>query len=462
MLHISERETWQTDMKNLLLARNRSLLLWLTIALVLMFYRPAPCPAQMQKTFTPRLSVQEQYDDNVDLDSRDERSDWITTVSPGFLLELDLEKTRMGLDYQAGFAFYANDSSRNTINHHARLDLNQALAQHLTLNVRDAFSRTEDPITEQDQRISSSRNRRVRYRNDGEANLAYQFGPDDVVTTGYRNRYFDSRSRDEEDSTGNEGFVNVDTWFGPRFGMGLNAQYGRAQFKQPNNYTGDVTEDFKQYQAGTTLRYRWRPGRLTYCGYSLIYQDYERSSRKSNYDDFYLHQGTVGVNLLLAPHTTLDAEGGYYYQDYDRGQSRNGGLFNVALSTRREKAAFRVSGSGGYTQDYFTAENQGFTRYYQVSGSASYKLSEDLGVFAAGRYRWEDIYGQNDRKTRDDKVWQASGGFNYSFWRYLTLSLEGMHTERDSTDKRNTNRDYNDYTDNRVTLRLTAAYPIPF
>ncbi|MGB6378338.1 MAG: hypothetical protein WBG24_16625, partial [Syntrophobacteria bacterium] len=34
--------------------------------------------AQTEATFTPRISVSETYDDNIDLDPDDEESDWIT------------------------------------------------------------------------------------------------------------------------------------------------------------------------------------------------------------------------------------------------------------------------------------------------------------------------------------------------------------------------------------------------
>jgi len=39
--------------------------------------------AQTKSTFTPRVSVSETYDDNIDLDPDNEESDYITVVSPG-------------------------------------------------------------------------------------------------------------------------------------------------------------------------------------------------------------------------------------------------------------------------------------------------------------------------------------------------------------------------------------------
>ena len=36
-----------------------------------------------QITFTPRISLTEAYNDNIDLDRRNKMGDWVTTVSPG-------------------------------------------------------------------------------------------------------------------------------------------------------------------------------------------------------------------------------------------------------------------------------------------------------------------------------------------------------------------------------------------
>ena len=41
-----------------------------------------------QVSFTPRVSVTEEYNDNVDLDRKGKKDDFITTVSPGATLEV--------------------------------------------------------------------------------------------------------------------------------------------------------------------------------------------------------------------------------------------------------------------------------------------------------------------------------------------------------------------------------------
>ena len=47
----------------------------------------AAAAAHAQLTFTPRVSVTEEYNDNINLDRKNKMDDWITTVSPGATLE---------------------------------------------------------------------------------------------------------------------------------------------------------------------------------------------------------------------------------------------------------------------------------------------------------------------------------------------------------------------------------------
>ena len=155
------------------------------------------------------------------------------------------------MDYEAGFSFYLQDSSRDTIRYRGQISWDQQLAQYLSLNVSNTLTRTEDPVTEEDGRITDiATERDVQYRNTGEASLAGQFGPEDRVTVGYRNHLLDSRSDDTEDSRGNEGFISLNTQFVPQFGMGLTSGITRFEFQQSSGFTGEPTEDFYTYQAG--------------------------------------------------------------------------------------------------------------------------------------------------------------------------------------------------------------------
>ena len=273
---------------------------------------------EMRKTVTPRVSVQEQYDDNVDLDPKGrEESDWITSALPGIALTMEGPRTNLNFDYEASFSFYKEDSDRDTTGHRVHALWDQGLSQHVTFHLSDRFVRSEDPIWEYEDRIEDvQRERRVYYRNTGEASLAYAFGKEDEFEVGYRNRYVDDRSSEDEDSLGHTGFANLDLWFGPRYGISLTPSYTRADFEQES--------DFDQYAGGLTLNYRWKPKARTYCRYDYTYTDFDPSRDDERDDD------PSDVNHLL-PGKDKHHQDGHKNDPADDARNLDCGVFSLFL-----------------------------------------------------------------------------------------------------------------------------------
>jgi hypothetical protein len=424
------------------------------IALGLMLF-PEIGRAQTKGTFTPRVSISETYDDNIDLEPDNEDTDWITVVSPGANFQLESQYTQLALDYEAGFSFYAKDSSRDTTRHRARISWDQLLAEHWRLNLNNTFSRSEDPITVEDDRITDiSNEREVQYRNTGEASMSYQFGAEDLLTLGYRNHLLNSDSDQTEDSRANEGFLTFGAWFIPDFGIDLTSSFGRWEFQQPRGFTGLPTDDFYRYSGTLTMNYRWRQQRIGYARYNIVYQDFDHEfgalSTLAN-EDYVVHQATVGLISGLGPNTDFEAEFGYFRQELDDRKGEDGYVLNANFSTQREKISFLAESNNGYEQDYGTSQNRGFSKYSDNSARVDYEVIENLNIFATARYRWEDFTETN----RTDHTYGGRAGLGYIFHRWLTLFLEGGHLRRDSDE------DNQEFIDNRVTLRITTSYPIP-
>jgi hypothetical protein len=429
------------------------------VLLFLVLLLPTSGLAQVtERTFTPRISVDETYDDNIELTKNDKKSDWITTVSPGFNFAVNSQHTRLRLDVSGGRSFYLDHSSRDATRLDTTLSLDQKVSSRLSVLASDTFARTEDQITLENGAITDvSREREIHYHNTGEAGLSYQFGPENRVNFGYRNYLYWSESDLEEDSLGNEGFFTLTNWFGPRFGTELAGSVLRATFEQSNAFTGVPHEDFYNYTGAATVNYRWHPSRRVYVRYQILDHRPDETSVETGTFDYRVHQGTLGTSLAFGPHTTLDVGAGYFFQDVDSGEDRDGPVANVLLSTRRERLTLRLGGNGGYDESYFTSENLGFAKYWEAVGAVEYQLTAPLAVLASGSYRWEKYYDTTGAgEDRTDKTWLATAGFRYAFLRYLTLSLDGTHTER-SSDVRE-----EEFTDNRATLRLTWAYGIRF
>jgi len=414
---------------------------------------PVIADSAMQTTLTPRISFQEQYDDNIDLDRDNEDSDWISIVSPGLALDFESEKTHLNLDSEVGFTFYLKDSSRDTTRYRGQISWTQQLTAHSTLQVSDTFLRSEDPILVADNQIDDiSTERAVRYRNNGEARLSWQHGADDHLAVGYINRLFESKSDLDEDSLGHQAFLDVTAWAVPQFGIAFRSQFTDAEFQQPSGFVGVGTDDFSQYMADFTVRYRWPPSYRVYANYNELYQDFDQSGAAAPSNDFRVRQVALGFGLTLSPRTDFNASGGYYYQSFQSGndQDNEGYTYKASLETRTERALLHLEAERGFRLDYFTSENRGSTEFRQVFGSANYQLTENLNFSASASYLWQDFL----TRDRTDEVWRAGAEFSYSFRRWLDVSVEGMHSERESDDPRV------EFVVNQVTILFTLAYPI--
>ncbi len=67
---------------------------------------------------TPGISLSERYSDNVNLATTgQERSDWITEVTPRISLRRQGARIKANVDYSLQGLLYADDSGRNTVNH---------------------------------------------------------------------------------------------------------------------------------------------------------------------------------------------------------------------------------------------------------------------------------------------------------------------------------------------------------
>ncbi len=168
-------------------------------------------------------------------------------------------------------------------------------------------------------------------------------------------------------------------------------------------------------------------------------------------NNYVVHEPAIGVNLSLGPNTELGVEVGYFRQDVNNENGEEGFVLNANFNTQKERTTFNLQTNNGYEQDYGTSENRGFSKFSDNSARVDYQLAENINIFATARYRWEDFTETN----RTDHTYGGRAGLGYTFHRWLTISLEGGHLRRDSTDSND------EFTDNRVMLQLIAVYPIP-
>ena len=131
----------------------------------------------------------------------------------------------------------------------------------------------------------------------------------------------------------------------------------------------------------------------------------------------------------------------------DQGSKKQGPSINLSLSKSAKRTTYTLAFQGGYTEDYFSAQNRGFAKHYRVYGTIGHQLTEKLTV---------GVTGSMERPTfsngQKDWIWGVWGNASYNLFKWLVLSANGSHVEDHS------NIDADSYSEYRGILKVTATF----
>jgi hypothetical protein len=453
-------------MKNLKLNKPKELnKLILAMIVSWMIGVPSMARAELGDLFTyfqPYIAVQEEYDSNIDLTATNRREDYITTISPGLrfstLPRSEVTRARQAptaeqkfgidLDFNAGFVFYAKEKDDNYTSLNGVVNAWYVFSPKFSFRVRDYLIRS-DEIRETDfsataipgETLISRITRRVPYyRNVVEPSVEYRFGRDNIFGINYRNNIYRIDSRSFEDST--ENYVNprLTYWFNIRNGITLEYGLTLGDFERSPDLTG--------HMGMGRYTYRFNPKTSVFGEYTYLFRDFDPPSI-----DYAIHRPSLGVEHAFSPTLTARVQGGYYWWNPERGSTTDGLFYDVSLTERAEKTTYTISFQGGYTEDYFSAENLGFTKYYRAIGRVNHQLLEKMTVGLFGSYEWIRYYANVvETPRRIDRIWAVGGDAGYQLFRWLALSLGASCRENHS------NFDTADYTEYRGIFSITASF----
>ena len=84
-----------------------------------------------------------------------------------------------------------------------------------------------------------------------------------------------------------------------------------------------------------------------------------------------------------------------------------------------EKTKYTLAFNGGYTEDYITAQNLGFTQTYTLYGTIKHQLTQRMSLGLTGSVAREEY--STDQK---DWVYGIWGNASYLILKWLTASLQ--------------------------------------
>jgi hypothetical protein len=394
-----------------------------------------------------RLSVAEQYDDNIAFSDDDTEYDWITLIRPGLTLSLIRDEVEANLLYEFSLVKYARFDERSTTRH--RLTLTApgiAVTERLTLDLDNAFLISEDPLgREAEENVPSVRSGRGRYYSnvfDGRFN--FLFGAEDLFYVGFAHIFLDNEDPQFEDSQRIRPSAGLEYWFNARYGISTHYSYGKAEF--------DLSDDYQTHLGIATFNYRFNPRTETNLSYSYDKLDYV--GPRVGYD---VHQITLGLDHEFSTQTTGSITGGYYVVVPEEGDNRGKPTGSLSLTHTSSRSTFTLDGAAGYRRQDIQAENFGLSFFASAAVSFTYQLLERLSAMLTGAYFRDEF--QETIEERVDTNWRGTVALDYLLLRWLTGSARYEYRQRDSS------IEADEYVDNRVTINLRATYsgmPRPF
>jgi hypothetical protein len=384
-----------------------------------------------------RASASEQYVKNINLETDDEEDDWITLVGPGLTLTLKTEETEARLDYDVRYAAYAENNQNNTLRHSLTLSGFKGIpiAEHVTLDLDESLQVSEEPIEVAEYVRSERRSRDRYYRNTAGGRINYHFAEMGFLYAGFHHIILENEDPSLEDSQRYRPMAGITYWFNIRNGVSLDYSYTRGKF--------EVSEDFDQHMSSATYTHRFTHRTQANLSYTYDSLDYDGMR-----DDYVVHSSRLGVSHGLTENVSGSISGGYYVQDRERGDDTSGFTGDASLdgTFRFEKWALTLNGSSGYRQQFFEAENLGFSEYRQASSTLTYNPIERLTTRLSGFYQRDEY--QETNPEREDNTWSARVSLSYRLLDWLSASLGYSYHERDSS------IDENDYRNSRVIFTL--------
>lgn len=417
-----------------------------SLILLFSFLYVSPSFAEYRSTLLPKLTITQEYTDNVFLSADDKQSDFLTVVSPGITYSLTGKHKELSISYDAAFPYYMERENDFNLRHAATVSTSSQISKFSSLQITDSFLRTDDPAPLEEARVERGedpspiedptvrKRREPYYSNSGSVRWNYEFGPSDSLYVDYANTLLRSDDPELEDSTSHTPSLGVTYWFTPLYGIEAGAAYTRGDF------SGE-TEGLNDWNGNLRFLRKFTQHLNGFVQYTHTYIDLEGGG-----EDYQVLDGSAGVDYALSETTFFTASAGYFYRDPRESKATSGYSLNGDMAKRFQHGSIRLSGGTGYQQTFFGAENLGFTEYKRASVNAIYEFSRRINFNLVGAYQ---INNYIDVADREDNLFTLGGGLVYTFRPWLVTTLSLSHRKLDSSD------DANDYDENRVTLTLS-------
>jgi predicted porin len=415
-----------------------------------------------QLLFTPRATVTEEYNDNIDLDRRNKQDDFITTVTVGGTLELLGQVSGMRVAYDPGYSFYADNDEYDSWQHNLLGSVWHNFSRETRLDLTNYFLYTKDPLADDDvedergniivRGNDRQRNRDTFWRENATARLSHQFGVEDSFYVAFAYglyKYDNPADEDFQESTPSAGMTY---WFTQWTGVDMEAAYTRGV------YDAGTSSDFNNYLGRLRLNQRISREFGVYGEYRQIYRDYDERIEGGDAleSDYWVYAPSVGVFYQFDPTLTSSLGVGYFYQQIEDADDEQGPFISAEINKLWDfqRWNIRARGSSGIGSQDYSGDALGLERFGQAELIGRYNFTRDFFGDLNLRYRYSDFI--NSEEDEVDHRYTVDVGLGYSVTRWMTLRLAYAF---DKLDAINTTDDYEQH---RAYLTVTLQPDQPW
>ncbi|MCU0561097.1 MAG: outer membrane beta-barrel protein [Desulfobacterales bacterium] len=414
-----------------------------------------------QLLFTPRASVTEEYNDNIDLDRKNKKDDFITTVTFGGTLELLGQVSGLRVSYDPGYSFYADNDEFDSWRHNLFASAWHNFSRETRLEVFNYFLYSKDPLDNRDVEneagdviVRGDDTRRERdkyYRNQATARLSHQFGPENssfVQFTHGLYKYDDPTREDNQEFTPSAGLTY---WFSTWTGMEAGAEYTRGLYDE------DTSSDFNNYLGRLRLNQRISQRFGVFAEYKHIYRDFDDSNIAATDDqDYMVYAPSAGFFYQFDPTLTASLGAGWFYQQIQNDKDEQGPFVSADLNKLWDYQRWNIRArlTSGIDSEDFSSNTRGFERYGQAELRGLYNFTRDFFGDCSLRYRYSDFIASDDDEV--DHRYTADAGLGYRVTRWMTLRLAYQFNKLDNINGPD------DYEQHRVYATLTLQPDQPW
>jgi hypothetical protein len=401
-------------------------LLILFFSTLIIFFHPCFLYAKYKYEVTPGISIGEIFDDNIDLNKVNKKSDWVTTISPGILVNLISEKSNLLFNYSPTIVRYRLETQNNTVRQSGSISFHKELTQRMRFDLSDTYLKSEESIEKTVGVYEVRHTKDVYQRDSGDVNMTYLLGQEEYFKLGYDYALLNNRDITLNDNMVGYPYAELFYRFNIKNEIGLDYRYTVAKFMRGDSSLAE--DDYTGNKIGIRYTHRFNTNTTTSLGYDLTTRNFNGLTQNYN-----IHEGTLEVTHSFLNNISLSISGGYYRLETDTSPVDNYS-YNVSIIKNfyRDSSnigSISIGGSRGWREGYQEVQRRGFISYWETNSTFNYNFSERLTNF----FR---IYYLKDKSADTNlsiKNFTSNYGWQWSFSRNCSLSVDYSFSRRNSS-----------------------------